>query len=234
MGLVAPARRQPPNPSPTVRPWDVDVPVRGASGTIRAVTSVIPSRTIDSPARSRTRRAILAAAATVLARDRTATLAEVADAAEVGRSTLHRYFPDREELVRAVVADSFQVLAESVQQAALDRGPPADAVRRLVAATMDTGDRLLFLFGDPRVRDGFDARRVPDASPAVLDLIARGQAAGVLDPRVSPGWVRHVLWALVYTGCEEVASGRMHRHAATAAVIHTLENGVGPPRTLER
>lgn len=199
-----------------------------------AVTSVLPRTTIDSPARSRTRRAILAAAAAVLARDRAATMADIAEAAEVGRSTLHRYFPDREELVRAVVADSCQVLAESVYRAALDQGPPADALRRLVAAMMDTGDRLRFLFGDLQALDRFDARPVPEAAPAVLDLIARGQAAGVLDPRVSPGWVRHVLWALVYTGCEEVASGRMHRHGATAAVIHTLENGVAAARTLDR
>lgn len=200
-----------------------------SQGGVRLVSRAVISSVqcaIDSPARHRTRRAILAAAAGVLARDRTATLTDIAEAAEVGRSTLHRYFPDREELVRAVVADSFQVLAGSVHRAALDQGTPADALRRLVAAMMDTGDRLRFLFGEPRALDGFDARAVPDTAPAVLNLIARGQAVGVLDPRVSPGWVRHVLWALVHTGCEEVASGRMHRHGATAAVIHTLENGV--------
>lgn len=179
-------------------------------------------RTIDSPARHRTRRAILAAAATVLAGDQTATVAEVAEAAEVGRSTLHRYFPDREELVRAVVAESGQALAESVRQAAPDQGPPADALRRLVVALMDTGDRLRFLAA---------TRQLPDL-PAVRELIERGQAAGVLDPRLGPEWIRQALWALVRAGCEEVARGRMHRHGATATVIHTLENGVAA-RTLD-
>lgn len=49
----------------------------------------------------------------MLARDRTATLADIADAADVGRSTLHRYFADRAELVNAVILDSFQVVDQS-------------------------------------------------------------------------------------------------------------------------
>lgn len=185
------------------------------------MTSAVP-RTIDSPARHRTRRAILAAAATVLAGDPTATVAEVAEAAEVGRSTLHRYFPDREGLVLAVVADSGRVLAESVWQAAPDQGPPGDALRRLVVALMDTGDRLRFLAV---------ARQLPDL-PAVRALIERGQAARTLDTRLAPEWIRQVLWALLQAGCDEVARGRMHRHGATATVIHTLENGVAA-RTLD-
>lgn len=59
----------------------------------------------ESGARGRTRRAILGAAASVLSRRRDATLADIA-AAEVGRSTLQRYFPDREMLLSAVVEDS--------------------------------------------------------------------------------------------------------------------------------
>ena len=45
--------------------------------------------------RTRTRRAILEAAMVVLAENGTASLADIASAAEVGRSTLHRYFPER-------------------------------------------------------------------------------------------------------------------------------------------
>ncbi|MDQ3577436.1 MAG: TetR/AcrR family transcriptional regulator, partial [Actinomycetota bacterium] len=44
-------------------------------------------------ARARTRRAILDAAISVLSRNPAASLAEVAEAAQVGRTTVHRYFP---------------------------------------------------------------------------------------------------------------------------------------------
>jgi AcrR family transcriptional regulator len=177
-----------------------------------------------SGVRHRTRRAILGAAASVLARDRGATLAEVASAAGVGRSTLHRYFADREALIEAAIEDSLQALGQSMEDAALDQGPPLEAMRRLVAAMVGVGDRLLFLFGDPRVLEGREGP-MPTGRP-VTELIERGQAEGVFDPEVSPGWVEHVLWALVYTAAEEANNGRLPRHGVTATVIRTLENGI--------
>ncbi|MFD4211158.1 TetR/AcrR family transcriptional regulator, partial [Micromonospora tulbaghiae] len=112
----------------------------------------------ESGTRNRTRRAILGAAAEVLARDRTATLADIAKAAQVGRSTLHRYFPDRDVLVHAAVADSYLVIQQSIQDAAVDQGTALEAMRRLVAAIVDTGGRMLFLYGDSRVLEDFAAR----------------------------------------------------------------------------
>nr|MDT0663609.1 TetR/AcrR family transcriptional regulator [Micromonospora sp. DSM 115978] len=200
-----------------------------------------PSR--ESGARNRTRTAILSAAAEVLARDRTATLADVAEAAAVGRSTLHRYFPDRDELFRAVVEDSVQVLATSVSDAAIDAGPPLAAMRRLVAAMVDVGDRILFLFGDPRTLENYGPAYDPDgpecdpaavgqgpgADRGTLDLIERGQAEGVFDPEVGSDWIQSVLWGLVYTGCEAAREGRLPRHGVAATVIRTFENGIARP-----
>src|SRR5262245_613746 len=131
----------------------------------------------ESGARGRTRRAILAAAASLLARDRGATLADIAGAADVGRSTLHRYFPDRQELMKAVVEDSLEVLERSVREAQLEDGPPLEAMRRLIAAMVGAGDRILFLWGDPRVLEEYGPRAddgCEDALPAddpVLRLI---------------------------------------------------------------
>ncbi|MFF0309352.1 TetR/AcrR family transcriptional regulator [Streptosporangium sp. NPDC004379] len=187
------------------------------------------SDTPESGTRSRTRRAILGAAASVLARDRGATLADIAEAAQVGRSTLHRYFPDRKVLVDAAVTDSFQVVERSTAGAAIDQGPPLEAMRRLIAAMVDVGDRLAFLFGDPRVLEEatgcFDFE--PDPSvPTTLGLIERGQAEGVFDPGLGAEWIQQVLWALVYTGWEAAEKGQLPRHGVTPAVIRTFENGV--------
>lgn len=180
----------------------------------------------ESRTRGRTRRAILGAAASVLARDRAATLADIAAAAGVGRSTLQRYFPDREELVTAVVADSLDELGHAVAEAALGQGPPRDALRRLVMAMVDVGDRVLFLYGDPRTLERADDA---SSSPEVIELIERGQAEGVLDTGVDPAWIEHALWALVYAGCDAVGRGTLPRHGAAATVIRTLENGVRLP-----
>jgi AcrR family transcriptional regulator len=180
-----------------------------------------------SGVRSRTRGAILAAAASVLARDRTATLSDIAEASGVGRTTLHRYFPDRDSLIEAAIKDSIQAIQQSVAEAVLDQGPPLDAMRRAVAAMVAVGDRLMFVFGDPRLLEGYGARdgATPPDDP-VIDLIRRGQAEGVFDPEVSASWIQHVLWVLVYRGCEDADSGELPRHGITATVIRTLENGI--------
>jgi hypothetical protein len=91
------------------------------------------------------------------------------------------------------------------------------------------GDRLLFLFGDPRVLEGREGPAPPDRP--VIRLIERGQAEGVFDPEVSPGWIEHVLLALVYTAAEESDSGRLPRHGVTATVIRTLEHGIRSQRS---
>ncbi|MGI5486259.1 TetR/AcrR family transcriptional regulator [Microtetraspora malaysiensis] len=181
----------------------------------------------ETGVRGRTRRAILAAAASALARDRGATLADIAEAAQVGRSTLHRYFPDRQELLNATIVDSFRVVEQSIAAAAVDQGPPREAMRRLITAMVDVGDRLAFLFGDPRVLEESTACFEPDASvPTALSLIERGQAEGVFDPQVSAEWIQEMLYAITYTGWEAAERGLLPRHGVASTVIRTFENGL--------
>lgn len=185
-------------------------------------------RSARSGSQARTRRAILSAAASVLARNRAATLPEIAQAADVGRTTLHRYFPDRESLITAAVEDSVQATGQAVAEAETDRGSPLEAMRRLVVAHLDVGDRLMFLFGDPHImrRYGVAEPAEPPGPDPVIELIERGQAEGCFDPQVSAEWIQQVLWALVYTGIEQVEAGRMSRHGVAATVIRTLVNGI--------
>lgn len=185
---------------------------------------------IESGSRGRTRRAILSATASALARDRSATLADIAKAADVGRTTLHRYFSDRDELIRAAIVDSFMAVEESVKGAAIDQGPVREAMRRLVSALVDVGDRLAFMFGDPRMLEQLATSDwAPDMTvPTTVSLIKRGQAEGVFDAEVSAEWIEQVLWAVVYTGWEAAEKGQLPKHGVTAVVIRTLENGISP------
>jgi len=98
---------------------------------------------------ARTRSAILDATASVLATNRVATIPEIATAAGVGRTTVHRYFPDRETLIYQATLDSIRVMLETTDQAATEQGPAIEAMRRFITALVSVGDRVLFLFGDP-------------------------------------------------------------------------------------
>ena len=74
----------------------------------------------ESATRTRTRQAILAAAVTVFARDPSASLGEVAAAAGVGRTTLHRYFPERSDLLAALAVHVLEQVAAATERAAPD------------------------------------------------------------------------------------------------------------------
>ena len=177
--------------------------------------------------RARTRGAILRAAATVLAQDRGAPLSAVAEAADVGRSTLHRYFPDREELLAATYREALSEITRVMDEARVGEGPAAEAMRRVVAAHVEAGDWMLFAFGDP-ANEAFDedAGEV-DSEPEVLTgLVRRGQEEGAFDPDADPAWVVQVLWALLFTGVERAKQGRMSRHAVAPAVVSVLEHGI--------
>ncbi|MEU0505477.1 TetR/AcrR family transcriptional regulator [Nocardia sp. NPDC005998] len=186
--------------------------------------------TAGTRTRGRTRRVILSAAASVLGRDYHATLADIAAAAGVGRTTLHRYFSDRTRLINAAIEDSIEAIEQSVTDAAIDQDSPVEAMRRLVTAMVAVGDRLVFLFGDPRVLEGRSAADTPPPlDDPVIALIKRGQAEGAFDPDLTPAWIQRVLWSLVYTGYKDADACGLPRHGIVSTVIRTLENGIHTP-----
>ena len=91
---------------------------------------------------------------------------EIATVAGVGRTTLHRYFADRETLIYEATLDSIRVLTEAVHEAATDDGPAVDAMRRFITAAVSVGERLVFLFGDPAV-----LRDIPPAQSPNEELL---------------------------------------------------------------
>lgn len=124
------------------------------------------------------------------------------------------------------MADSVQAIDQAVADAAHDDGTSREAMRRLVAALVAVGDRLIFLFGDPHVLAAHGLDSAAPATDPVLGLIERSQAEGTFDTGVSADWIRHSIWALVYTGWEAVNHGWLPRHGITETVVRTLEGGI--------
>ena len=180
-----------------------------------------------SGVQARTRAAILAATPAVLAADRTATMPDIAAAAGVGRTTLHRYFADRERLVYEATLESIRVLAEAVEQAATEQGSPIEAMRRLITAAVSVGDRILFLFGDPAILRSVAPKDHPN-DDRILQLIKRGQREGDFDSELSASWIEHALFGLLLKGCQDSSTGELPRHTVAPLIIRTLERGIRP------
>lgn len=176
----------------------------------------------------RARRVILDAAVRVLVVDRGASMQEISDAAGVGRATLHRYFPGREDLIRAIAMDVIGECEAAIGSARIEEGTVAEALVRLVEALVPIGERFHFLLYEAQLEDdpefaAADARIVR----TVDGLIERGKRDGTFRPEVSVAWIGDALEALIYTAWESVRDGKIARRDAPGLVATTLLSGLG-------
>ena len=183
----------------------------------------------ESATRTRTRRAILDAAVAVLARDSSASLGEVAAAADVGRTTLHRYFPERSDLLSALADHVLEQVAAATERAAPADGPAPAALGRICREYFELGDVLTLMFNDPAISADAAFEEECEHDRLLTELIVRGQAEGSIDAALSPSWLQYLLWALLYPAWSLMREESLPRHEALEQCLHTLHKAVAAP-----
>jgi AcrR family transcriptional regulator len=185
----------------------------------------VTTEQIERGARARTRQAVLDAAASVWARDFSASLSTIAERAEVSRSTLHRYFTDRQALIDALLLDSLARL-ESLD----DDSSPASAIDTLeqyLRAGVEMGDRVIFLFSDPSRFDGNPHWSADDGDEEMRALMDRARDEGAVAPEIPTTWAVTLFYALLYSAAE-VSNQDLPRHVAADLAVQSFRRGVAP------
>ena len=174
--------------------------------------------------RDLTAAAIIDSAARILAdRGETASMEEIASSAGVGRATLYRYFPNREELLRAMAAASVQELAARIEEADLESVPFEEAIGRLARGIIATGSKYKYI-----ALSGDSARLAhlyPDFEVKVIEpvraLFWRAIADGILRQDFPADVLMDLFSGLIKGALDATASG--HRGIEeTAAAVTTL------------
>jgi AcrR family transcriptional regulator len=184
-----------------------------------------PSRPLRADAENSVAR-ILEAAEHVFAADPSATLEAVAKAAGVARTTVHRRFSSRDELLDALVDVLNAKLREAVAGANVETAPALVALYQLTVATLDlkVDWRASWQFVDLG-SDG--ARGISPDNIAALDfLLQRSLNAGLVRPGIDLRWARNVYMALIH----EAATVRPDDESASEwanLIMQTLLSGVG-------
>jgi AcrR family transcriptional regulator len=187
-----------------------------------------PGAAPESGTRARTRRAILDAGVQVLSQQSGASLAEVAAAAGVGRTTMHRYFPERADLLAGISADLLERIAAATERARPDAGPAVAALERLCQAYFALGDGLLLTMNEPYLFTEPAWHEESESDRALLRLVERGHTDGTIDPALSSEWVQTVLWSLLYAAWMHARDSDVPEHDALALCLRTLRKAVAP------
>jgi TetR/AcrR family transcriptional repressor of lfrA len=181
----------------------------------------------EGGARSRTRNAILDAAMSVLADNPTASLGDIAAAAAVGRSTLHRYFAERTDLLHALARHVHDLSNAAIEHAEPDCGPAVEALRRVVECQLDLGPIVPFIYNEPTIAANPELAALLDTGDEVIvDVLNRASMRGSAGP---PDWPRLVFWALLNAGYEAVKLNSAPRVQIVDAIMASLTEGTINP-----
>lgn len=178
------------------------------------------------PLRPPMRQAILDAAIELLARNRGASLSEIAARAGVGRASLHRHFPLRSDLVAAVVRQCMDETEAATAAATRDAGSARETLWRTLKAVIPLGDRYHFLAGVVSNEAELRARHEAEME-WLARLIDDLKSEGVLAANVPRTWAAAHIDAQIWIAWTEVAAGRLAPAHAADLAFRTLLEGLG-------
>lgn len=174
--------------------------------------------------------AILNAAARVLGERPDASVEDIAQAAGISRQTVYAHFASREALLGALIAQATERVVAAIDAAHLDVGRADEALVRLMEVgwqALDTDPFLLHL-AEPSVTPEQDRARHMPILDRLMQVVARGQSRGEIDPALSPTWVLSATLALGHAAGEEVRAGRMTSDEAVGALRRGIPRLVRP------
>lgn len=175
----------------------------------------------------RTRQTILASAVTSWARDFSAPIGDIADHARVSRSTVHRYFADRDALVAAAAEHAMEQLGtEHDGTAEAHDVSPIDQLEAWLRGAIRTSDAVLFLFSDPDRFAEFPGVWDDPAESSMHATVEKAQASGELNPDLPVVWVINHYYSIVYIAAELVTNGTLTVDRASELATTTWRHGV--------
>ncbi|HEV7494091.1 TetR/AcrR family transcriptional regulator [Baekduia sp.] len=178
----------------------------------------------------RNRRTVLAAAVALLAQRPQATMQEVADASGLGRTTVYRHFPRRQDLIDALFAEVIRDAAETIEEALRSAHSARELLCELGPRFIAIGDRYRFIDAHPDLR--VRALHPIDAITTPLEAyFTEAQERGELRDDVPIMWILTTLRGLGVVAMVEVNAGRMTVDEAGRHVGETCALAFTAPST---
>jgi AcrR family transcriptional regulator len=171
---------------------------------------------------------ILDAAADVLSKRPDATLASIAIAAGISRTTIFNKFPTRDALIEALGADALVRIGQVMEW--LPDGDPGDvreAIARITHDLMPLAPRTTFLRLVPGLGNELDQHWEHVVTPLAI-YMATAQAHGLLRTDQPPRWLVASYIGLLFAAWDEISAGELGATQAARFIVDTWLSGASP------
>lgn len=190
--------------------------------------------------RDQKRDAVLDAAAAVYARDRSASMQQIAASAGISRTTLVRHFPTREDLVVALIDRVLNDATAVLDQAKLEDG---DLVRglscltenfRMLGQVWGGGYGLGYGWSHIETLLSDLAVRVETINARLVGFFERGQQAGLFRQDLPAAWMTGAFQGLCETTSDLIDAESMGKRQGPEFLISIFLNGASGAVQLNR
>jgi AcrR family transcriptional regulator len=170
----------------------------------------------------RNRQAVIDAALDLLAQRPNASMQEIAEASSVGRTTVYRHFPRREDLLRALFEHVVVEAQTSLTDVASQDAPAEQILRDLGGELVEFGMRFRFLhahraFGEQAFADSMEVPEDP-----VRQFLDAALERGELRSDLTLHWTQSIVQSLAIAAMDELISGRVDADQAASMLGETL------------
>lgn len=167
--------------------------------------------------------AILDAALACLSADPRASIADITEAAGVGRMTLYGHFRTRADLVDAVLARLLEHSDHVLDTVDVD-GPPVTALGDLITSAWQLVHQFhsVLLAAQSEMPEERIRAHHDQPMQRVAQLIERGRGTGEFRQDVPATWMVAVFYSVLHTAAAECAAGRLDARDAARTITATI------------
>lgn len=177
----------------------------------------------------RTREKVLNLAMHVFAKNPKASLDEIAEAAEIGRATLFRYFKSRKQLISELIVEADTQLEVATKPIIEKNLNARDTLEEFVKVLVPLGASFRFLNSNQIYADdpGID-NLYRNQLMRLRELSKRLKTENVVSAEIPLAWIAAVLDNLIYTAWETILEGDIAPNDAPGLVLSTFLSGFSP------
>lgn len=180
----------------------------------------------DNKRRQRTREKVINLAMHVLAKNPKASLDEIADAAEVGRATLFRYFKSRKQLIHELVVEADRKLENATRPIIEKKLNARDTLEEFVRVLVPLGASFHFLNSEQLHAEGSGIEDLyRNQLVRLKELTKRLRSEKVIAAEIPLAWIAAVLDNLIYTAWVTIMDGDIAPNDAPGLVLGSFLKG---------